>query len=102
MGTAVSVPATITECSMPRIFVRHTVRDYAAWRLAFDAHEAIRTAAGLHDGRVYRSADAPNDVLVVLEADDLDRARQFGGDPAVRTAMSAAGVLGAPEVDVAP
>ena len=87
---------------MPKVFIRHAVRDYATWRLAYDAHEAARTAAGLRGSRVYRSADTPNDVLVVLDAGELDRARQFGADPAVRTAMSAAGVIGTPEVDVAP
>lgn len=86
---------------MPRIFVRHAVRDYAAWRAAFDAHASARAAAGLHHRHVYRGTDAANEVLVVLETDDLERARAFANDPAVRTAMAAAGVLGEPVVDAA-
>ena len=45
---------------MGAMIVRHSVRDYGAWRPAYDAHEAARTAAGLTNGRVYRSAEDPN------------------------------------------
>ncbi len=33
------------------IVLRHSVRDYGAWRPAYDGHEAARTAAGLTNGR---------------------------------------------------
>ena len=36
---------------MAAMIVRHPVRDYGAWRLVYDGHEAARTAAGLTNGR---------------------------------------------------
>lgn len=79
---------------MTRLFVRHTVKDYAAWRTAFDAHRPARAAGGLRDARIFHSVDTPDEVLVILQADDPERARSFGNDPAVRAAMAAAGVVG--------
>ncbi len=37
---------------MAPMVVQHRVRDYATWRLAYDAHEANRVGAGITDGRV--------------------------------------------------
>lgn len=85
---------------MTRLFVRHIVKDYAAWRAAFDAHGPARAACGLRDARIFRSVDTPDEVLVILQADDLEHARSFGNDPAVRAAMAAAGVIGDVAVDV--
>ena len=48
---------------MGAMIVRHSVHDYGAWRPVYDAHEAARTAAGLTNGRVYRSAEDPNDAM---------------------------------------
>ena len=40
---------------MAVLIIRHAVGDYAAWRPVYDAHEAAPTAAGLTNGRVFRS-----------------------------------------------
>ena len=40
------------EEAMAPMVVQHRVRDYATWRLAYDAHEANRVGAGITDGRV--------------------------------------------------
>lgn len=87
---------------MAKFFIQHTVRDYAAWRPAYDAHESERVGAGLRNGRVYRNADAPNDILIVLDADDVERAKAFGGSANLRAVMEAAGVISAPVLDIVP
>ena len=63
---------------MGAMIVRHFFRDYAAWRPAYDAHEGARTAAGLTNGRVFRSAEAPNDLLVMFDMADRRRTVEFG------------------------
>ena len=41
--------------------IHHKVKDYAAWRKGYDDHEKARHAAGITNGRVFRSAEDPND-----------------------------------------
>jgi len=83
---------------MGAMIVRHSVRDYAAWRPVYDAHEAARTAAGLTNGRVYRSAEDPNDILILFDVAARQRAEAFGRSDDLREAMRRAGVVGQPEI----
>ena len=45
--------------------IHHKVKDYAAWRKGYDDHEKARHAEGVTNGRVFRSAEDPNDVLIL-------------------------------------
>ena len=83
---------------MGAMIVRHSVRDYGAWRPVYDGHEAARTAAGLTNGRVYRSAEDPNDILLLFDTADRRRAEEFGRSDDLREAMQRAGVVGQPEI----
>ena len=83
---------------MAVLIIRHPVRDYAAWRPVYDAHEAARTAAGLTNGRVFRSTDDPNDILILHDTADRRRAEEFGRSGDLRDAMRRAGVVGQPEI----
>lgn len=82
---------------MATLLIRHRVRDYARWKAAFDGHAAEREAAGSLGGRVFRDGDDPEDVVVLLEWDDLDRARDFAEREDLGRVMEDAGVLGEPE-----
>jgi quinol monooxygenase YgiN len=82
---------------MVYINVRHTAADYEKWRSVFDGDEARRRAAGATGvNQIYRDADDPNTVNVILEWDNAENARKFLDDPALREAMQKAGVVGAP------
>ena len=80
------------------MIIHHKVRDYSAWRPGYDAHESSRSAAGITDGRVYRNADDPNDVVIVANVWDLAKARAWTASDELKTAMQKAGVLGAPTI----
>ena len=83
---------------MGAMIVRHSVRDYGAWRPVDDGHEAARTAAGLTNGRVFRSAEDPNDLLLLFEMADRRRAEEFAASDDLRTTMQRASVVGPPEI----
>jgi hypothetical protein len=83
---------------MGAMIVRHPVRDYAAWRPVYDAHEAARTAAGLTNGRVFRSTEDPNDILLLFDMADRLRAEEFAASDDLRSAMQGAGVVGTPDI----
>lgn len=81
---------------MPYLLVKHTVADYAQWKPIFDADGASRQAAGSKGGQAFRSADDPNEVVLLFEW-DLEMARQFSQRDELRAKMQEAGVRGPPE-----
>jgi len=83
---------------MGAMIIRHSVGDYGAWRPVYDAHETARTAAGLTNGRVFRSTEDPSDILILHEVVDRRRAEEFGRSDDLREAMRRAGVVGQPEI----
>jgi hypothetical protein len=83
---------------MALMVVHHKVRDYATWRPAYDAHEPSRVGAGITNGRVYRNAEDPNDLVILLDVADAAQARAWTLGEDLRTAMEKAGVVGAPAV----
>jgi hypothetical protein len=60
---------------MALMVIHHKVRDYAVWRPAYDAHESNRVGAGITNGRVYRKAEDPNDLVILLDVADVAKAR---------------------------
>ncbi|MBV8567728.1 MAG: cyclase [Methylobacteriaceae bacterium] len=83
---------------MASLIVQHKVRDYDAWRPAFDAHKSSQVGAGLTNGRVYRKTDDPNDIVILFDVADVAKARAWTGGEDLRTAMQNAGVLGRPSL----
>ncbi len=82
---------------MATLLVRHRVRDFERWKQVFDAQAPERAAAGSLGGRVFRDGDDPEDVVIVLEWADLDRARDFAEREDLQETMERAGVMGEPD-----
>ena len=85
---------------MALMVIHHQVRDYAAWRPAYDAHEPNRVEAGITNGRVYRKAEDPNDLVILLDVADVAKARKWASGEVLKAAMQRAGVVGAPVIHV--
>lgn len=83
---------------MPYILVRHKVTDYATWKPSYDEHGTTRKASGSKGARLFRSADNPNETFMLLEWDDLAKARKFTQSADLRQAMQQAGVADRPDV----
>jgi heme-degrading monooxygenase HmoA len=83
---------------MAYLIVHHTVEDYAAWKLVFDGHASSRKEHGSKGAQVLRSAQNPNEIVIITEWDNLHDARAFASSPGLREAMQNAGVVGRPEV----
>jgi heme-degrading monooxygenase HmoA len=89
---------TEREVPMPTVIIRHKVADYGVWRPVFDEQGMLRRANGCQDGQIFRSADDPSEVVILLEWDDLERARLFVDSDDLREAMSRAGVTDRPDI----
>jgi quinol monooxygenase YgiN len=82
---------------MVRMYVRHSVSDYDAFRKEYDAFDG-REQMGVTSAAVYRSLDDPNEITVTHDFASADAARTFAAAPELRDAMGRAGVVGAPEI----
>jgi hypothetical protein len=83
---------------MALMVIQHKIRDYDAWRPVYDAHEASRTGAGVTNGRVYRKAEDPSDILALFDVADVAKARTWTASDDLRTAMAKSGVVGEPAI----
>jgi hypothetical protein len=78
--------------------IHHKVKDYATWRAGYDAHQTSRRTAGITNGRVFRNAEDPNDVVVVQDVADVAKARTWFGSEDMKETMQKSGVIGSPTV----
>ena len=83
---------------MSTIVVRHTVKDFDAWKPYYDEHGAARESYGIKDDGVYRGASDSRNVVLVFQVDDYDRAHEFFDSDDLRETMQKAGVVTAPTV----
>jgi len=83
---------------MIRLFVRHNVADYQAWRQVYDDFDEQRRPMGVKDDAAYQSLDNPNDVTAWHDFDTAEEAHAFVGSDELRSAMQGAGVQGEPQV----
>jgi hypothetical protein len=74
------------------------VKDFNAWRTSYNGHEKDRAAAGITNGRVFRSPDNPNDVVILQDVADVSKARTWLGSNEMKTVMEKSGVVGSPSI----
>ena len=92
-----AISASAAPAGPALLVIRQTVADYAKWRPAYDAHQPVRTAAGLTNCHVRSTVDNPNDVFVACEMTDVAKARAFTESQDLANAMKGAGVVGKPD-----
>jgi hypothetical protein len=74
------------------------VKDFNAWRTSYNGHEKNRVSAGITNGRVFRSADDQNDVVILQDVADVAKARAWLGSDDLKAEMLKSGVIGSPNV----
>ncbi|HEV8270559.1 MAG TPA: hypothetical protein VGQ04_04595 [Chitinophagaceae bacterium] len=57
--------------------IEHPVPDYGSWKKAFDIDPVNRKESGVKGYRVFRQTDNPNYVIIELEFDKLDKAKEL-------------------------
>ena len=74
------------------------VKDFNAWRSSYNGHEKDRTSAGITNGRVFRSPEDPNEVVILQDVADVSKARTWLGSNEMKAVMEKSGVLGSPSI----
>jgi heme-degrading monooxygenase HmoA len=83
---------------MPYLLIRHKVEDYAKWKPAYDQHGTTRKASGGQGAQLFRNANDPNELVILFEWDDLEKAGRFVQSEDLRRAMQRAGVADQPDI----
>lgn len=83
---------------MAVMIIRHKVKDFAAWKRAYDAHKTTRDGAGLSNARLFRSADDASEIVILFDVADIGKAKAFGASADLQSAMKGAGVVDKPDV----
>ncbi len=81
-----------------RLFVRHEVNDYEAWRKVYNGFNTTRRKLGVTAQAVYRLAESPNDVTVTHDFKSMEQAKAFIASPDLKSATEKSGVKGTPQV----
>jgi hypothetical protein len=97
-ATALFALSALVQAGNSVLIVTHEVKDYAAWKVGYDNDKPNRDKAGLVQRFLVRDADKPNVVTVVFEAPNANAARSFSSSPALKEAMTKAGVISAPAI----
>jgi hypothetical protein len=59
---------------------------------------STRQGAGLKEEHLLRNTDDPNEVVMLFEAKDIQKAKEFAGSADLREAMQNAGVVDKPDI----
>lgn len=57
--------------------IEHPVSSYDGWKKVFDNDPMDRKGSGVKSYKIFRQHDEPNNVIVELEFDELDKAKNL-------------------------
>ena len=83
---------------MTYVLVRLTVEDLAKWKPVFEEAAGLRKNFGSMGVRAFSKADSPNEVVILGEYEDKEKAMQMFQSQEFREVTARAGVKGPPEV----
>lgn len=81
------------------LLVHHEVADYPAWKSLFDSSLDWRTRGGERNCRIFRGVENPNELTLLFEWEDIDKARAFTASDELKNRMAKAGVKGVPRIE---
>ena len=83
---------------MATIMVRHKVQDYAKWKSVYDSVDSFHKSHGVKSAQILRSADDPNEVVILTEFNDIAKARAFVQLDELKQIMQRGGVADKPDI----
>jgi quinol monooxygenase YgiN len=95
-GTAVK-----TVVSLPpykAMMVTHTVADWDKWIASFRSSDTLTKAAGLTSAAVGRGLENDKWLIVMMQASDIQKAKDFASSDALKGAMANSGVTDTPKI----
>ena len=81
------------------VLIHHEVADYPVWKSVLDSSLDWRSRNGEHSCRIFRGVENPNDLTLLFEWENLEKARAFIASDELKHRMAKAGVKGVPQVE---
>jgi len=81
-----------------KVIVRHKVRDFDAWKPLFYADSKRQRDAACTRWNLTRNKHDRNELVIVFECEDLDKAKTVFSDPSLAELMKRAGVVDQPSI----
>jgi hypothetical protein len=78
------------------LIVRHTVKDYAFWKKAFDKHQNVRLEYNLYLTALGTDLENPLNVVAIFNSADADNIKSFLEKSNLKEAMKDAGITSEP------
>ena len=78
--------------------VHFKVKDFNVWHTSYNANEKNRASAGITNGRVFRSPDDPNEVVILQDVADVSKARTWLSSNEMKSVMEKSGIVGSPSI----
>jgi quinol monooxygenase YgiN len=83
---------------MIHVMIKHKVKDFGAWKTAFDNFAGTRKSSGEQSYRVLHPTNDANDLTLIFGWDSTRNAEAFLASPELKSAMGRAGVVEEPQV----
>ena len=80
------------------LLVHHEVADYPAWKSVFDSSLDWRAHQGERSCRIFRGVQNPNELTLLCEWENVEKARAFIASDDLKSRMAKAGVITTPQV----
>ena len=85
---------------MASLLVQQKVKSFEEWKKVFDSVGKVRSSYGGRESQVFRNADDPNSVTVMVKWDSAANARKWAQSPEMKEALQKAGVEGIPAINI--
>ena len=89
---------TIVTTPQGMVLVTHKVANFEKWLAAYESHDSMRLANGIHSYVIGRAFGDSNTVFVATKVDDMAKAKAFANSADLKNAMKKGGVVGAPTI----
>lgn len=83
---------------MTYVMIKMSVEDLAKWKMVFEEAGAVRKKYGSVEAHAFSKADSSNEVVVLAQFADRDKAKEMYQSQELRDIMQRAGVKGPPEI----
>lgn len=80
------------------LLVRHKVENFVRWRDTFESHRKAQREAGIELKQLWRNVDEPDEVVLLFDVEDIEKAKEFVYSADVPDAKNGSGVVDEPDI----